>query len=399
MQSVIADYLPMVERTPEEYRECSLVDDGRRYGSDVKWSSEVVGAREHELGTALRRMQNLHQFRWFRPLPPVSTGEDDLWTILKSLGTVRALHILDLHEKCLPSWPSVVASSSFLSFCGLTSLTLRSEAMDRISEDPDVTPLLQMLVSNCPALENVRLHLHLFTHIETAPADVMVRDGQWPNLTSLYLEGFNCQPTDLAIFLGRHSGLRELRLPCMMPGYRWKDLVLPSGSLPNLRTLECHSPTASALLSNGEVATNLVTLQAIDLHDVVRLAEYFKWDYEWEDEHDLEILELQREIPSPWKAQLLEGIRAHPSITWLELDKEPSHSQVAELAEVAPQITELSFCGDYDRKKREWNVGMKLEIILLVWYLCLKTQIDPTMPSNRWGREWWIGRRTFLDHR
>lgn len=350
IDSVTRDYFDLEEQIPQEYRECSANDHGTGH-----WNvdQKVLQEWQEELHAALERMKCLRQFRWLRSVPPVSEGENDLWTRLQSLGTVQELQVLDVRHARASGWPSVVASPSFQSFRGLTSFYLQTDETDNTDDDPDVTPLLRMLVVNCPGLEKLRLHLYLLRHIETANADLLVREGLWSNLESLYLEGFNCRPSDLSLFLFHHPALRELKLPCMMPGHGWQDLTLAPGTLPNLHTLECHSPTAAAVLRDSEVASRLVRLRGIDLSDTVCLSAYFKWDFEWEDEHELEEVDLNAEIPSPWKAKLLEGIRTHTSIVSLELDKEPSHSQLAELAEVAPQITELSFCGDYDVKGAE----------------------------------------------
>lgn len=55
---------------------------------------------------ALKRMVGLRAFQWYRvPRPVLQVGlgdngeegpEDDIWTVLKGLGTVRALDILDM---------------------------------------------------------------------------------------------------------------------------------------------------------------------------------------------------------------------------------------------------------------------------------------------------------------
>ncbi|EPQ50365.1 hypothetical protein GLOTRDRAFT_141548 [Gloeophyllum trabeum ATCC 11539] len=346
MQSVISDYLPMEERVPEEYRECSPVDNGRN--SDVPRRREVLHGHEQNLIAALKRMTNLRQFRWFRMPPPVSEGKDDLWTMLNSLGTVEELHVLDLQDLKSSGWRSVVETPSFLSFQGLTFLDLRTDVADRAEDDPDLDPLLRMLV-NCPRLKSLRVHLQLFSQVVAADAEILVQEGRWPQLTSLYLEGFSCQPDSLSAFLSHHEALRELRLSCMMPGYRWRDLSLPQGSLPNLCTLECHSPTAAALLRDPQVAPNLASLRGIDLSDTVRLNDYFLLDYEY-DEPEFGEPDVHKERPSPWKAELLEAIRAHPRITSIEVDKKPTAAQIRELRQVAPQLKELSFCGEYDRK-------------------------------------------------
>ena len=54
-------------------------------------------ARESQmlLVSALRRMSHLRQFRWYCIPPPVLEGEDDIWTTLARLGTIRELNILD----------------------------------------------------------------------------------------------------------------------------------------------------------------------------------------------------------------------------------------------------------------------------------------------------------------
>ncbi|EPQ50372.1 hypothetical protein GLOTRDRAFT_134038 [Gloeophyllum trabeum ATCC 11539] len=342
LQSVVRDSLPLDFRLPTEYREYDPGPDSRRYDSVP-------------VNAALKLMVNLRRFRWFRVPPPVCEEGNDLWRTLGGLGTVRDLHVLDLHDLDLPDWPTVVSSPSFLSLSGLSSLDLRTDALDYSHDEPDLTPLLRMLVNNCPNLVSLRIHLQLFSHDETASAHVLVQDGQWSNLARLYLEGLNCQPSDLSSFLCRHPTLEELRLPCMMPGYRWAQLALPPGNLQNL------------------LAPRLGTLHDIDLNDTVCLSDYFHWDFEWEEEHDINTEDL---VQSPWKRQLLQGISSHPTITSVGLANVSHPSQLLELAGVAPQLTQLSLDLDIsidpqsERQEQDWLRALShfhhLEHI--IWY-------------------------------
>ncbi|KZT25455.1 hypothetical protein NEOLEDRAFT_1178257 [Neolentinus lepideus HHB14362 ss-1] len=333
IDSVLRDGLPVEERLPKEYQEYTPLEKVRSAEIDrvMEW--------EEQLNVALKRMKNLRQFRWFCSAPTVE-GEGDLWSTLNTLGTIRDLHIFDLGLG-----PHIATSSSFLSFRGLSSLDLRTEAYERDNETLDVTALLGMLISNCPDLERLRLHLVLYTHIDTASADMLLGHEGWPNLRFLHLEGFNCTSSALSPFLARHASLEDICLPLMMPGLKWAEVALPDGALPNLHKLECRSHTGAAMLKNPAALMQLRSLRGIDLYDEVDLRTYFSWDDEWWEEHEDDDPDDETAVVSPWKEQLLEGIRNHPSITsvWLETeDTDITKSHLLELAAVAPQITQLA---------------------------------------------------------
>jgi len=225
-------------------------------------------------------------------------------------------------------------------------LDLRTDAYDLEFETPDATALLEMLVNNCPNLECLRLHLVLYTHIDTASADILLRHEGWPNLRILHLEGFNCTASTLPPFFASHASLEDICLPPMMPGRKWVEVTLPDGALPNLRKLECRSHTAAAMLKNPRALTNIQSLRRIDLHAEVDFQTYFSWDDEWWEEHEDDNPDDETAMVSPWKEQLLEGIRNHSSITSVGLENEDidtTKSHLLELAAVAPQITHLAF--------------------------------------------------------
>ncbi|KZT25457.1 hypothetical protein NEOLEDRAFT_343389 [Neolentinus lepideus HHB14362 ss-1] len=344
IDSILRDSLPLEERLPEEYQEYTPLEKVRSAAIDrvMEW--------EEQLNIALKRMKNLRQFRWLHSACVVE-GEGDLWSTLNSLGTIHDLHILDIHIRDIRAAPSlgshIATSSSFLSFRGLSSLDLRTDAYELDNETPDATALLRMLISNCPELERLCLHLVLYTHIDTASADILLRHEGWPNLRFLHLDNFNCTSSALSLFLASHALLEDICLPPMMPRCKWAEVVLPDGALPNLHKLECRSHTGAAMLKNPGALTKLRELRGIDLHDEVDLDVYFSWDDEWWEEHEYDSPDGETVMVSPWKEQLLEGIRNHPSITSVWLDPHDrdvaASSHLLELAAVAPQINQLAF--------------------------------------------------------
>ncbi|TFK47464.1 hypothetical protein OE88DRAFT_809547 [Heliocybe sulcata] len=335
IQSVIRDNLLLEERVPDEYQECA---------SD---EATVASGREREerLVRALKRAPNLRRFRWFG-----DPGGNNIWETLSALGTVQELHVLDL-EREQPPWVSperaIGTSHSFLSFRGLISFNLRANAFDKEQAVPNAMPLLRMLIDNCTDLQSLTLHLEMYGHMQTVSADPLLCHAGWPDLRNLYLEGFHCTSSTLSPFLASHPFLRDVHLPRMMPGYLWANVVLPDGALPNLRLLECSSHTAAALLRNPRAANGLTSLRGVDLEDELIVDMYFNYasDDEWWDGHADDDHDFETRTGSPWRAQLVEGIRLHPSITSVWLETESSYvptAHVMELATAAPQITELS---------------------------------------------------------
>ncbi|KZT25473.1 hypothetical protein NEOLEDRAFT_1133420 [Neolentinus lepideus HHB14362 ss-1] len=354
IDSVMEDSLPLKERLPEEYQEYTPLED------DQSAVIESVTEWEEQLNMALKRMKNLRQFRWFRDPPVVESedeSEDDLWSTLNALGTIRDLSILDL---CRSSGlgPYTATWDSFLSFRGLSSLDLKTDAYDIDYEMPDATALLGMLINNCPDLERLCLFLVLYTDNDSADADMLLRHEGWPNLRILRLAGFSCTASALSFFFASHASLEDICLPHMMPGRKWAEVTLPDGALPNLRKLECWSHTAAAMLKSPGALTKLRELRGIDLYDKVNLRTYFDWDDEWWAEHQDEDHDDETAVVSPWRVQLLEGIRNRPSITSLLLeieDLEITKSDLLELAAVAPQITHLVFQpASYALEVEEW---------------------------------------------
>ncbi|TFK47467.1 hypothetical protein OE88DRAFT_1666271 [Heliocybe sulcata] len=355
IDSGLRDNLPREERVPDEYREPTSDEATREpYRKPGMWATWQA---EERLIHTLKRLPNLRRFRWFRtPADTVpNPGHSDVWETVNALGTVQELHVLDFAGKWSP-WmllaPAGDPSSSLLFFPGLTSFNLKGYPFQGEEQRlPDATPLLHMLVDNCPDLQSLTLDLGMEIYARTVCADLLLRPPGWPNLHTLYLDWFHCTSSTLSTFLASHPSLKDIRLSRKMPGYDWTNVVLQDGALPNLRRLECSSHTAAALLKNPRAANGLVSLRGVNLEDELIVDKYFNPGRSdaWWIVHTNDRLDLKTWRASPWKAQLLEGIRLHPLITSVWLGTASSNvpkTHVMELATVAPQITELSLPHD-----------------------------------------------------
>lgn len=176
----------------------------------------------------------------------------------------------------------------------------------------------------------------------------LLSNATWPNLHTLHLtEGVGCSVDSLVRFLETHPGIEDLSLGRMMPGRSWEqfaqalDTIAPI--LPRLKTLECSSAQAAALLKPSMVT--LTSLSGVDMRDKIVIDDYFGWDDEWELEHaedeDDEEEDTTVPIPSPWKAPFLQRLAACPSIRHLGVIHYENLRQLEVLATIAPQLTWL----------------------------------------------------------
>ncbi|THH07331.1 hypothetical protein EW146_g9353 [Bondarzewia mesenterica] len=260
-----------------------------------------VAEIETTLVSALQRMVRLNEFAWYHVPSPVLTGENDIWSTLQRLGTVRNLDILDMPVTANSdgSKRGIIFSDSFLRLSGLTTLKLHSTALN-LDVEPDVTPLTDMLEHNCPDLE-------------------------------------------------------ELALGRMMPGCPWEEFgQMLHGTegggeekpiLLRLKILQCSSAQASALLMRPIEALEM--LSGVEVHDTIKLRDYFDWDDEWAGDHAEDHEEDDSiPIPSRWKTQFLARLRACPSIRHLSLICSIDTRQLDILAMATPHLTRLDVTGD-----------------------------------------------------
>lgn len=182
----------------------------------------------------------------------------------------------------------------------------------------------------------------------------LLLNANWPNLHTLHLtEGVGCSVDSLVRFLETHPGIEDLSLGRMMPGRSWErfaqalDTITPI--LPRLKTLECSSAQAAALLKPSMIT--LTDLLGVDMRDEIVIDDYFGWDDEWELEHAEDEVDEEEDttvlIPSPWKALFLRRLAACPSIRHLGVTHYENLSQLEALATIAPQLTwlDIDTCG------------------------------------------------------
>jgi len=163
------------------------------------------------------------------------------------------------------------------------------------------------------------LDLKITHRISSTRAGRLLQSAEWRSLRMLHMEGMSCNATDLSRFLCCHPTIEDLQLPTTMPGLTWDKVVLVDDALPNLYVLKCHSPTAAALLKNPKALRCLRTLFGINLDDPVEMEDYFTLDEDWFALHGGQWGD--NIAASPWKAHLLDGINAHPTITSIGLDQ------------------------------------------------------------------------------
>ncbi|KZT25461.1 hypothetical protein NEOLEDRAFT_1178261 [Neolentinus lepideus HHB14362 ss-1] len=325
-------------RVLEEYAE-----EGSR--SNVKGDPVVFnGVDEGGIIPAVRRMINLRQFRWLRQQSVVVFGGDNLWTAINSLPMLKDLHVVDLNDD---NDKRVFATSdSFQSLRGFSSLTLTTAAFYNVGTEPsDTAPLVPMLTEHCPDLQSLDLNLGKYYGVTDPRAGRLLQDAKWRSLRVLHMKGMSCNAADLSKFLCCHPTIEDLQLPEAMPGPTWDSVVLVDDALPNLHVLKCHSPTAAALLKNPKALRCLRILSGIDLDDTVEMEDYFTLDEDWYALHGAEWED--DTTASPWKARLLEGINAHPTITSIGSFRFDMPSRLVELAGVTPSLTKLSMEGYY----------------------------------------------------
>lgn len=106
---------------------------------------------EASLISTLKRMSGLERFRWYCLPRPLFVSDDDIWTALQSLGTVKEVDIYD-RETSEIKIPPVVTSDSFLRFSTLKCVKLQSSVC-RGSDEPMMPPGLEKMLLNLPDLE------------------------------------------------------------------------------------------------------------------------------------------------------------------------------------------------------------------------------------------------------
>ncbi|THH18717.1 hypothetical protein EW146_g2302 [Bondarzewia mesenterica] len=356
-----ADFPPL---SPDEYDVAERLPPFPESESEMGWEAGRPLARaqatfdieiETMLVSALRHMVHLNEFAWYREPSPILTGEDDIWSTLQRLKTVRNLDILDKPSGVNSNGPKkgIIFSDTFLRLSGFTTLKLHSSALEDLDDEPDVTSLIDMLEHNCPDLESLSLSLQLYRHINTASVSHLLSHTSWPRLHTLRLtNGLGCSSASLVQFLKAHPGIEELVLGRMLPGRSWEEFGLAlhgaeEGAedkpvLPRLKMLECSSAQAAALLMRP--IETLETLSGVEVHDTIALDDYFSWDDEWEEEHAEDPEEDGSEpIPSPWRDQFLTRLRACPSVRRLGVFNRAGADirQLDVLATVTPHLTRL----------------------------------------------------------
>ncbi|TFK47458.1 hypothetical protein OE88DRAFT_806348 [Heliocybe sulcata] len=333
------------ERLPEEYREPHGRGNAVVHGPFHE--AELLRQWESDFMLALKRMKNLRRFRWYRRTPVIQ-GDNDIWSALNDLGTVKDVQFVDLqcrHGRIELNTPPIIASPSFLSLQGLSSLDVRKEELSSIATATDVTPLLTMLVQRCPDIQNLHLHLDFSLQSSGANIDFLIEHADWPNLRTLYLHGFRGRASLFSRFLDRHGSIESLTLSHMALDVGWRRLSLSDGALPNLLTVNCDSRVAAAILKNASVAANLRSLQWIDLEQMTSVDTYAAWDNA-SGEQDVEAGTYGSSVP-PWSIQLAEAMMARPSIVTLgyRVRRMVDPTKLGEVLFIAPNVTELSIPG------------------------------------------------------
>ncbi|THH07328.1 hypothetical protein EW146_g9352 [Bondarzewia mesenterica] len=285
--------------------------------AQATWDVEIE--IETTLVSALRRIVHLNDFAWYHVRPPVLTGEDDIWSTLQRLGTVRNLDILDV-----PITPNrdgskrgIILSDSFLRLSEFTTLKLHSTALN-LDTEPDVTTLIDMLEHNCPDLESHRLYLPSpLTCVMALPAHPLNDRwfGMFISVTRTIFEG----P------FGDRGARARVHAARMFVGGIWEA----QASVLLMRPIE-----------------TLETLLGVEVHDTITLDHYFDRDDEWAEEHAEDPEEDDRiPIPSRWKTQFLARLRACLSIRHLSVIHQSHTRQLDILATVTPHLTRLDVTG------------------------------------------------------
>ncbi|THH04019.1 hypothetical protein EW146_g10289 [Bondarzewia mesenterica] len=337
-----------------------------------------VAEIETTLVSALQRMVHLNEFAWYHVCPPALTGEDDIWSTLQRLGTVRNLDILDMPDGTNSDRlkKGIIFSDSFLRLSGFTTLKLHSSPLGLLGGKLDLTPLIDMLEHNCPDLESLSLSLYLQNC--TASVSHLLSHVSWPRLHTLRMTGcLGCSSASLAQFLRAHPGIEELALGHMLPGRSWKEFgqVLRGTEdgreekpiLPCLKTLQCSSAQAFVLLMRP--IETLETLLGVDVQDTIMLHCYFDWDDEWVEEYGEDPAEDDRlPILSPWKIQFLARLWACPSIRHLSVIHQSHTRQLDILVTVTPHLTRLGVT-------RAWGLSYDIDewCALYTLFPCLQT--------------------------
>lgn len=81
------------ERLPPECTPAEKIP--HLYSLDEAQLAETYRRSENALVFALKRMIRLKRFRWYHVPQPFLHGEDSIWTMLQSLGTVKEVDVYD----------------------------------------------------------------------------------------------------------------------------------------------------------------------------------------------------------------------------------------------------------------------------------------------------------------
>ncbi|KZT05013.1 uncharacterized protein LAESUDRAFT_813866 [Laetiporus sulphureus 93-53] len=189
---------------------------------------------EKSLIRAIRHMSNLKRFKWDHVAPFIDARYDidfsgDLWTALRSRETLRELEVMveasdpggqggGIESEFGEKRHMRVHDSQIITLGQLTVFKYKAFGFVKLSESVSTDALTEMLVHRFPNLQELKLKLALHdnqknvSRFTSTSLNTLLTFGNWPQLTSLSLDGAHMKPDALGNFLTRHKSLRSFRI-------------------------------------------------------------------------------------------------------------------------------------------------------------------------------------------
>ncbi|RDB26605.1 hypothetical protein Hypma_005568 [Hypsizygus marmoreus] len=186
------------------------------------------------LGDVIRRMPRLRRFHWLhhstRPVNGVFSA------LNATCGDLEDVEVLNFDDSYRTSISTVDLGNSPL--WKLTNLTHFSFTEHHIDTEADVhvkytDAMADMLINHCPHLEDLQIFQNHHYHSDLPEESIqkLFKDGHWPNLKRLTIEGIALYENDQRFFAS-HPKLEKL---CIRDGYNCKFVF---SHLPNLESLD-----------------------------------------------------------------------------------------------------------------------------------------------------------------
>ncbi|KAF8512054.1 hypothetical protein JB92DRAFT_2812877 [Gautieria morchelliformis] len=221
---------------------------------------------ERLLAIALRGMSNLRSLAWHRACPPILLGPEDIWSALCQKQYLSDVKLRELGYRA-PSYAasppkdmeinirSLLVSPISTTFFGLVRFDLTCSPIP-FKGPAMILPVVDLLVSHCPHLENLTIRIELYDHPPSSHPNVnnLFLLGKWPRLHTLQLESITISPTHtmhvaVGSFFSNNLAIRHLLWFLYTGDHEIPDIIFPPNCLPHLTFLYAEDQMIRAILS------------------------------------------------------------------------------------------------------------------------------------------------------